>query len=1677
MRKLVMALGMMANTALGGFGGSLAQESYRWRNDDGSEIAATWKAGTNTAITGVARGQNIRLRFSVRETGGAVAGTVSGSLQYATATNGPWTALGTDDLTPFAMTATAQFATGDLTSAQLGSGPFVAGACVEGPATATPSTSISPTNFSNFEYCFRATAKAAGNTKYYFQISGLSGYSQRAELTIAAGEANEPPDIRSALAAGGSVVSNFSYTIAASGSEPISYGASGLPAGLTFSSNTISGTPSASGVFSIGISAVNAWGNDSNILALTVLGNMPPVASNQAVSTVEASDSSFNLVWSDADQPQLTAHTFTILTGPSHGTLQSNYQRNNNTNGPSTYYYKAASNYTGPDVITWKCSDGKANSNTGTVSITIGANTPPVAQDGNSMMSYDDLVAGCNLLSTDTNAGQVMKYTLVSAPAHGSIESVTAGVAVASAYWRYLPGSGFAGTDSFTWKCNDGADDSNIATYSVTVCNAGPVAFDQSEIAGTGRTSRIRVSCVETDSPLSVLHVTVLSGPSHGSLEQSGLIVYYTPVDGYLGSDSFTWRLDDSVATSQVATCSLTVAGAPPGGTNIVLLIVKDIMLPEISNEVARLKMDLEWEKRTVKIVPWSVNNAQVLWQYLTNEYRTVGQTLEGAILIGNMPFATSGCMSDFFYWDMSSWLSCYNRNIWVSRMYVGQGMGDEVTLLKQILQQNHEYRSGISRYGHNGFEYAVGPWETSYYLTTSEAASKTVFPGTQYVGNDVQSTFRRSCELLSGICHGPDDINGAMVRPLAGNPVQARFLSMCSCNSGFPGGPVHTMFLYRKGPVVALSSTQTISPGGYQAFENTAFLKSLQDDATWGRALELNQMDQNAGATLLYGDLSMRIKMSPSNRVPVITSALTQDKTAGNVPLTVNYTVRGSDPDGFVASYDWYATTGYSKGWGRVDHSGPTFSNLTHIYTEPHVYPNPHVEVVDEHGAIAWAECATVVVGPEPGKRLRVRCGKNFTYCTAGWDYTDSATNLWIHDQSYTAGTWGYSGGSEGYVNAPVTNTADPTLFQGFRTYATTYRVPVANGDYWLNLGFADMRSTGICQRVMDVDVQGQNRVSGLDVFSEVGPKTAMMVPLFVTVTNGMLTFTVRENGASRADAFLNCFEVLPYANENRAPVAQDLSVMARTTSANAITLRANDPDGNLLTYRVASGSWPRNGTLGGVAPNLFYTPTNSATSDSFMFVANDGKVDSDPATVSIMIPSAGVAGSVFNPLSFPTIGATLAVSSGTVAIDTKDGVSAPTLTANSTVYTGRVVTNQNRKVALAMFNFGQIGVSSGVLCTVTGNLGVVLAATGDIAFASVLNVSGVDAVVTNGGSGGPGAEGGVRMSSFNSMPPPANRGNSATGYGAGGYVSAGAGGGFGGCGGDANGDQGKGGHGLGYGDDVISDLYGGSGGGNTSYAVGGGGGGSVELVANGRLTFSGTIAANGGAGGYGWRSGGGGSGGGVILAADAIVFTGTVNAKGGAGGSGSAGGGGGGRVAFYCNNTLDPLLAGVSISGGASGGNGADAGTAGTFHYTGRGGGFAMPFPYIVTDVYGIPDSWKVQYFGSTSATNAGAMCDADGDGLSNYAEWKAGTNPRDADSSVQCSVSGVQEGSQPGTNMVLRWQGVLGKFYTIQKSTNLLGGFTISLQTGIPGTGTMNSRTVQVSEVTGYYRVKVE
>lgn len=131
----------------------------------------------------------------------------------------------------------------------------------------------------------------------------------------------------------------------------------------------------------------------------------------------------------------------------------------------------------------------------------------------------------------------------------------------------------------------------------------------------------------------------------------------------------------------------------------------------------------------------------------------------------------------------------------------------------------------------------------------------------------------------------------------------------------------------------------------------------------------------------------------------------------------------------------------------------------------------------------------------------------------TGGPQYTDTNGNVWLADQSYSLGSWGYiTRTGAATVDAPINGTIDDTLYQSETYYNgdLEYRFSnVPDGIYNVTLKFAEIYTgiTGAGQRVFDIEVENPTpQITGFDIYSLVGRDAAYDVSLNVTVTDGEL-------------------------------------------------------------------------------------------------------------------------------------------------------------------------------------------------------------------------------------------------------------------------------------------------------------------------------------------------------------------------------------------------------------------------------------------------------------------------------------------------------------------------------------------------------------------------------------------
>ncbi|HEY1788526.1 MAG TPA: fibronectin type III domain-containing protein, partial [Verrucomicrobiae bacterium] len=117
------------------------------------------------------------------------------------------------------------------------------------------------------------------------------------------------------------------------------------------------------------------------------------------------------------------------------------------------------------------------------------------------------------------------------------------------------------------------------------------------------------------------------------------------------------------------------------------------------------------------------------------------------------------------------------------------------------------------------------------------------------------------------------------------------------------------------------------------------------------------------------------------------------------------------------------------------------------------------------------------------------------------------------------------------------------------------------------------------------------------------------------------------------------------------------------------------------------------------------------------------------------------------------------------------------------------------------------------------------------------------------------------------------------------------------------------------------------------------------------------------------------------------------------------------------------------------------------------------------------GIPDSWRLRYFGTVDNQLSVSNADADGTGMNNWQKYQAGLNPTDPTSVLNEGTD--QAMAQSPQDFVLYWPSVNGQTYIIKRSPTLFPGQWTAISTNI-GDGTYMEIHDTSGGPKGYYEV---
>jgi endonuclease G, mitochondrial len=191
---------------------------------------------------------------------------------------------------------------------------------------------------------------------------------------------------------------------------------------------------------------------------------------------------------------------------------------------------------------------------------TDGVNPPGTANQSANTTEDNSVTVTLQALQSNSDP---LTFSITSSPTSGSLGSVSAATCssgTCTATVTYTPTADFNGSDSFTFRANDGSVHSNTSTVTIGVSevNDSPTAADDSKTAQEDTPLSFPAADLtandsagpanESTQVLTVTSVTA-GANTHGSVGLASGTVTYTPDANYNGSASFTYTVcDDGTA-------------------------------------------------------------------------------------------------------------------------------------------------------------------------------------------------------------------------------------------------------------------------------------------------------------------------------------------------------------------------------------------------------------------------------------------------------------------------------------------------------------------------------------------------------------------------------------------------------------------------------------------------------------------------------------------------------------------------------------------------------------------------------------------------------------------------------------------------------------------------------------------------------------------------------------------------------------------------------------------------------------------------------------------------------------------------------------------------------------------------------------------------------------------------
>ena len=285
----------------------------------------------------------------------------------------------------------------------------------------------------------------------------------------------------------------------------------------------------------------------SNLATVSITVNPPPngppvIAAGSAYVTVdEGQTASMNGTFSDPDGDAVTLSA-------SAGTV--------NNNGDGTWSWSAPTT-DGPAkvTVTITADDGKGGVSQASFGVTVN-NVAPVVNAGPDQTVYRNDVVTLSGTWTDP-AGAADNPYVVLWDLNGDGKPETKDIVNYGAPSVRTTSFVIEGVVKLVFWVQDQDSGYTADAVLITVVNRTPVASDQA--VSTDEDTALPITLSAADADNDTLVYSEMSAPAHGTLSGTAPNLTYTPDADYFGPDSFTFKANDGLADSNLATVSIAV--------------------------------------------------------------------------------------------------------------------------------------------------------------------------------------------------------------------------------------------------------------------------------------------------------------------------------------------------------------------------------------------------------------------------------------------------------------------------------------------------------------------------------------------------------------------------------------------------------------------------------------------------------------------------------------------------------------------------------------------------------------------------------------------------------------------------------------------------------------------------------------------------------------------------------------------------------------------------------------------------------------------------------------------------------------------------------------------------------------------------------------------------------------